>query len=81
MLLKTFDGSHLFVFDAKLTEEGKLEGIFYSGNHWEESWVATPNPVVELRAPDELTVLKEGYERFEFAFPDVNGDVVSFPCE
>ncbi|MEM7658667.1 MAG: TlpA disulfide reductase family protein [Bacteroidota bacterium] len=79
--LSTFDGSHAFLFEAQLQEDGSLVGSFFSGNHWIEPWIATPDPEAQLRAPDELTYLKPGYDGIEFAFPDLQGDTVRLSDE
>ena len=76
LLLSTFDGSHAFLFEAEQTDSG-LVGVFYSGTHWKERWVAQKNDSVELRNPNELTFIKEGYAGLEFSFPNANGDSVS----
>lgn len=74
--LSTFDGSHAFLFEALQTDTG-LVGTFYSGTHWKENWVATKNDSVKLRNPNNLTFLKDGYEKIAFEFPDTEGNVVS----
>ncbi|MEL6131877.1 MAG: TlpA disulfide reductase family protein, partial [Bacteroidota bacterium] len=79
LTLQTLDGAHLFVFEAQVQSDGTLAGAFYSGNHWQEPWVATVNPDAALLHPDALTVLKEGYDSFTFSFPNVAGDTVTFP--
>ncbi|MDX2248952.1 MAG: TlpA disulfide reductase family protein [Bacteroidia bacterium] len=75
--LSAFDGEHAFLFLAALQPDGSLHGKFYSGNHWQESWQATPNPEATLRDADSLTFLKPGYDRFTFTFPDLEGNPVS----
>lgn len=78
--LSAFDGAHAFLFIAKVTDS-TLDGQFYSGNHWKESFVAKRNPTYDLPNTDELTVLKEGYDRLEFSFPDEDGNMVSLADE
>lgn len=80
MKLSTFDGAHAFLFTAKVTDS-TLEGSFYSGNHWKEPFVAKRNEAYELPDANTLTFLKEGYERFEFSFPDATGKMVSLDDE
>ena len=80
MKLSTFDGAHAFLFTAKVTDS-TMEGTFYSGNHWKEPFVAKRNEAYELPSADELTFLKEGYEKLEFSFPDQNGNLVSLNDE
>ena len=75
--LSAFDGSHAFLFTAQLDENGELSGDFFSGTHWYEPWVGKANPDASLRSPDELTYLKEGYEKIDFTFPNLEGKEVS----
>ena len=75
--LSAFDGSHAFLLIADLDDEGNLKGNFWSGSHWLEPWVATPNPDAELREPDAITYLKEGYDKVNFAFPNLAGDTIT----
>ena len=74
--LSTFDGAHAFLFEAKVTDS-TLKGIFYSGNHFQEPFIAKRNENYELPDADSLTFLKEGYEKLAFSFPDVNGNMIS----
>lgn len=52
LVLQTFDGAHLFRFDAELTGNEWVNGHFYSGNHYQTTWsgkAAAPwNAQVEL---------------------------------
>ena len=74
--LSTFDGAHVFLFTAKVTDS-TMEGKFYSGNHSVENFRATRNSAFELPDANSLTFLKEGYDSFAFSFPDVSGKMVS----
>lgn len=74
--LSAFDGSHAFLFLADLAVDS-LKGMFYSGTHWVEPWVAVRKEDAALRNPDSLTFLKPEYERLDFTFPDLNGNPVS----
>ena len=74
--LSAFDGAHAFLFTAKVTDSS-MNGVFYSGNHFKEPFVATRNDDFELPDPDSLTFLNEGYDKLAFTFPDSNGDKVS----
>ena len=74
--LSTFDGAHAFLFTAKATDS-TLNGYFYSGNHWKEHFTAKLNNEYELTNEENLTFIKEGYEYFDFSFPDTRGRVVS----
>ncbi|MFH4966329.1 TlpA disulfide reductase family protein [Gaetbulibacter sp. M235] len=74
--LSAFDGSHAFLFVA-IVKDSTMEGIFYSGNHFKEPFVAKRNATFELPDENELTFLKEGYDRIDFTFPDADGKMVS----
>ena len=75
MKLSTFDGAHAFLFTARVTDS-TMEGMFYSGNHWKEPFVAKRNESYELPSATELTFLKEGYDSIDFEFPDSSGQLV-----
>jgi len=74
--LSTFDGAHAFLFTAKVTDS-TLNGFFYSGNHWKEPFTSKLNNGYELPNVNNLTFIKEGYEDFDFSFPDTRGRIVS----
>jgi len=74
--VSTFDGAHAFLFKAHVTDT-TMVGDFYSGNHSKETFTGKRNKNFEL--PDEytLTFIKEGYNTFNFSFPDLEGNIVS----
>jgi thiol-disulfide isomerase/thioredoxin len=80
MKLSTFDGAHAFLFTATVNDS-TMEGVFYSGNHWKEPFVAKRNETYELPNANDLTYIKEGYDKFEFSFPDASGKMVSLSDE
>ncbi|MFZ1807644.1 MAG: TlpA disulfide reductase family protein [Cyclobacteriaceae bacterium] len=77
MMLSTFDGNHSFVFKAKKTEDGILKGNFWSGKDWHETWTGVKDDNAALPDAESLTFLKEGYDKIEFSFPDLNGKMIS----
>lgn len=77
LLLSTFDGAHLFLFAAELDEQGKLQGDFWSGDAWHESWSGYRDEEATLTDAYALTFLNPGWEEFEFTFPDIDGNPVS----
>jgi len=74
--LSCFDGSHAFLFTARVAQDGTMVGDFWSGTRWHESWTAVRDSAASLPDPDSLTKLREG-ARFTFDFPDVHGNRVS----
>ncbi|MDW3649906.1 MAG: TlpA disulfide reductase family protein [Bacteroidia bacterium] len=75
--LSAFDGSHAFLFHADIKGDS-IAGKFWSGSHWEESWIGIVDPGASIRKPEDLTFLKEGFEEFSFKFPNLEGDSISF---
>ena len=76
MKVSAFDGAHAFLFTAKVTDTS-LAGIFYSGNHSQEPFIAKRNESFELPNADSLTFLKKGYDKLAFSFPDMKGTLIS----
>ncbi|MEM6321139.1 MAG: TlpA disulfide reductase family protein [Bacteroidota bacterium] len=75
--LSVFDGAHAFLFEAKILEDKSMIGLFRSGKHYQATWTATKNEDFELTDPNELTFLKEGYDKISFAFPNPKGKMIS----
>ncbi len=76
LYLSVFDGSHAFLFEALVREDGSLSGTFRSGRHYITNWVATRDDTVELASPDALTTLTTDAP-LDFTFADENGDSLS----
>lgn len=74
--LSAFDGSHVYLFMAQVTDS-TLDGKFYSGKHAVQEFMAARNEAFELPEADSLTFLREGYDRFDFSFPNSEGKMVS----
>jgi peroxiredoxin len=75
--LYSFDGNHAFIFEASLENETTIQGDFWSGKSFHESFSAVKNENAKLPDADKLTYLKEGFSKIEFSFPDLNGNPVS----
>lgn len=75
LLLSCFDGSHAFLFKAKIDGD-KIEGDFWSGSHWQENWVGERDEDYELPDPTTLTFLKPGYSEVDFSFNNMEGEAV-----
>ncbi|MCB0371581.1 MAG: TlpA family protein disulfide reductase [Muricauda sp.] len=76
MKLSAFDGSHVFLFLAQVTDS-TLNGKFYSGKHTVQEFMGARNEGFELPDSDNLTFLREGYDKFDFSFPNAMGKNVS----
>ena len=56
MTLSCFDGAHAFLFKAKMDQNKKLSGTFWSRDSWKEGWTATKDPNAKL--PDAFKITK-----------------------
>ncbi|WP_277487544.1 peroxiredoxin family protein [Catalinimonas alkaloidigena] len=81
MMLSTFDGEHAYLFEARLQGDGSLQGDYWSGQSYHTTWTAERNEDAELPDPNELTYLKEGYDKVAFTFPNLEGEPVSLSDE
>jgi thiol-disulfide isomerase/thioredoxin len=75
--LSCFDGSHLFHFEAEMREDSLVNGLFYSGTHWEEPWHGKLNDQFELAHPDSLTRALDPNVPFELNLMSADGDFVT----
>ena len=80
LFLSCFDGSHVFLFKAKIDGD-KISGDFWSGTHWQENWIGERDETAELPNPNELTFLKAGYDELDFSFENMDGEIVSLSDE
>ena len=79
LFLSCFDGSHAFLFEAKI-KDTVLEGMFYSGNHYSENWTALKNNSFSLSDPYSITTLDDT-NPVSFSFPDTDSIWFSYPNE
>jgi thiol-disulfide isomerase/thioredoxin len=78
--LSCFDGSHAYLFTASFSD-GALRGMFYSGNHHSEPWVAFKNDAAQLPNPYQITQLKAGFKSINFSFKSTEGQTVTLADE
>jgi thiol-disulfide isomerase/thioredoxin len=78
LYLSTFDGSHAFLFEAKIKADSTLTGSFRSGKHYKTTWEARPNPDVSLTPPDSLSKIVHPEKIGSSRFTDLNGRKISF---
>lgn len=77
LYLSAFDGSHAFLFIADYTNEGHIEGTFYSGATWRETWTGKRNPDFKLKDAEEISFVKNKDQKISFSFPDLEGKLIS----
>jgi thiol-disulfide isomerase/thioredoxin len=74
--LATFDGKFAYVFRATI-QNTELVGHYYAGKSEAIPWLARRNDEFSLPSSNSLTFIKDGYESFDFAFPDLKGQTQS----
>jgi len=80
--LSTFDGAHAFVFSGEINQAGEIvDADFWSSTSWHQKWSGVRDQNVVLPDAYSRTFLKPGYDRLEFEFPDVEGNLVSLDDE
>ncbi|MFK8164266.1 MAG: TlpA disulfide reductase family protein [Lewinella sp.] len=80
LYLSVFDGSHAFLFEALIKEDGTLKGTFHSGRHYLTNWTAKRDDDFTLISPDEMTLMNEDVP-LSFSFPNVDGNIISLDDE
>jgi thiol-disulfide isomerase/thioredoxin len=80
LYLSVFDGSHAFLFEALIKEDGTLSGTFRSGRHYLTNWTAKRDDNFVLISPDALTLMNEDIP-LSFSFPNTEGEMVSLEDE
>lgn len=80
LYLSTFDGNHTYLFKA-FKQNDSIIGEYWSGKSFYQVWRGVKTESASLPHPESLTYLKEGYDKIEFSFPDVNGNKVSLADE
>ncbi|WP_394992944.1 TlpA disulfide reductase family protein [Emticicia sp.] len=75
--LSCFDGTHLFLFKAKIEGDKLVGGEFWSGLTSLETWEGIKDENAKLPDEKTLTYLKDGYKTIEFSFPNEEGKKIS----
>ena len=72
LMLSTFDGSRLYLLTASIKNDSIINGKFISGKSGNYKWLGNYNPEAQLKDPEKLTYLKEGYKDFDVSFIDLD---------
>lgn len=81
LYLSTFDGNHTYLFKAFKQNDSTLIGDYWSGKTFHQVWTGVKKENPSLPNSESLTYLKEGYDRIEFAFPDVDANIIHLSDE
>ena len=77
LYLSTFDGAHAFLFTATQAANGSVEGDFWSGTQWHESFTARRNANAALPDAESLSRIRDDVKTVNFRFPDTRGNEVT----
>ncbi|BDD09855.1 hypothetical protein FUAX_22870 [Fulvitalea axinellae] len=81
MYLSTFDGEHVYRFEGKMTEQGRIEGSYISGLKGKNTWSAIHDESVKLPDANSLTYVTDKSQKVSLELPNINGETLSFPGE
>lgn len=79
--LSCFDGTHLFLFKARIDGGKLMGGSFWSSLNSFESWEGVKDDNAKLPDEKELTYLKDGYKTIDFTFLNEQGKKISLTDE
>ncbi len=74
--LSCFDGSHAFLFSAHVSGDSLINGVFKSGKHWVEPWVAHSDHDFHLRDPNSLTIIQDSSQVWQTKVYDMEGNEI-----
>ena len=74
--LSTFNGAHSYLFKGQI-KDNTIRGFFYRGNYNKISFIANRDQNFTLPNPNNLTVISDHYNKFNFSFEDNKGRVVA----
>ena len=76
--VSTFDGSHAYVFAAKIGPDHTLEGKMYASSFPPARWSSTWNPNATLpEGAAEAHLVNKDSTKLHFRFPDMDSNIVS----
>ncbi|NNE55465.1 MAG: TlpA family protein disulfide reductase, partial [Flavobacteriales bacterium] len=81
LVVSCFDGAHMFLFQAEMVGDSLLDGMFYSGKHYSEPWIAVEDPEASLRDPNSITYLNDDSETIEVDVMTLDGDFTTIDQE
>lgn len=79
LFLSVFDGSHAYLYEAKILPDTTLTGIYRSGNHYKTYWEGKRSDTITLKDlgdPMSLTAMQAD-EPFAISLPTPDGDIIN----
>jgi peroxiredoxin len=75
--LSRFDGASAYLYHAKIDENGRLVGEYWSGMTGHQRFTAERNVDATLDTSGVATGMKDPSEKLQFSFPDLDGRTIS----
>lgn len=75
--LSKFDGGHVFLYRARLSATGTIEGQFWSGLAHTETFTAQRDEQASLGDAENATQMRTDAKLSDLRFPDLDGKLVS----
>jgi thiol-disulfide isomerase/thioredoxin len=70
--LSCFDGAHAFLFHARVLKDGTLQGDFWSGDAWHETWTARRDDDAEMTDGFQRTTWSGAIDWEKLPIPDAS---------
>ncbi len=75
--LSCFDGTHAYLFKAKISGDSLTQGVFWSGKSRKINWFGVRDSLFTLPLADTITYLRDKTQKFTFSFPLPDGSMLS----
>jgi len=79
LFLSRFDGGTAYLYLGRLGSDGVLAGDQFTGGGSQESFSGRRDPAARLDSQAGQTALKPGVDRLAFSFPDIDGNLQTYP--
>jgi len=79
LFLSRFDGGTAYLYLGRLGSDGVLAGDQFTGGGSQESFSGRRDPTARLDSQAGQTALKPGVDRLAFSFPDIDGNLQTYP--
>jgi peroxiredoxin len=79
--LSAFDGAHAYLYKGKINGRSELEGTYWSGLVWRETFSGRRDENATLGELERATQMRADAKVLEFTFPDLDGKPVSLSDE
>jgi thiol-disulfide isomerase/thioredoxin len=79
--LSAFDGAHAFLYRGRINARDELEGTYWSGLAWRETFAGHRDAAASIDEAERATQMRADARVLEFTFPGLDGQPVSLQDE